>query len=111
MNWGASLDPKKELGAVAILLSYYGLLRMADLMKVTKKDVSYDVRERCWRVDFNHDRKRRNNGLTYLIPNDYNHIMQQYYIHLSDHDKKKQLHEPRFLRNWNVKAKMRIQNA
>ena len=111
MNWGASLDPKKELGAVAILLSYYGLLRMADLMKVTKKDVSYDVRERCWRVDFNHDRKRRNNGLTYLIPNDYNYIMQQYYIHLADHDKQKQLHEPRFLRNWNVKAKMRIQNA
>ena len=111
MNWEASQHQKKEMGAVAILIVYFGLLRMADLMKVKKKDVSYDVRERCWRVDFNHDRKRRNNGLIFFIPPDYNYLIQHYYISLSDHDPKKQLNEPRFLCNWNVKAKMRIQNV
>ena len=69
-----SEDYRKLLAAVTILIAYYGLLRMADRMKIIPKDVQYNKKEGYYQVVFNYKRKRRNQGLTYLIPSCYDII-------------------------------------
>ena len=77
-------DPRDYLKGVVIMLSYFGLLRMSDLLKVQKRDVSYDNNEKCWKVVFNYPRKRKNPGFTYLIPKQYNDYMKNYYLQCHD---------------------------
>ena len=95
---------------VALLVGYYGLLRMADMLKIKKKDVEFNKKEGCYQVVFNYKRKRKNAGLTYLIPACYNVIMKSYISQLKDMTSEKK-NKVRFLRNYNVKAKGRLQNA
>ena len=90
------------------MLSYYGLMRGADVMKIQKKDVNFNKRENCWEVTFNYVRKRVNPGFSYLIPMMYNDYMDKYYSQVIDipEDKwKNPLNPPRFIRNWNMKGK------
>ena len=105
----SSGDERDLLKSVTILLAYYGLLRMADLMKIKAKDVMYNKKERCYQVVFNYKRKRRNTGLTYLIPACYNVIMERYISQLRETKCKGK--NVRFLRNYNIKAHARLQNA
>ena len=107
-------DPRDYLKGVVIMLSYFGLLRMSDLLKVQKRDVSYDNVEKCWKVVFNYPRKRKNPGFTYLIPKQYNDYMKNYYLQCHDIPKCKTRnpnYPSRFVRNWNVKSKKRLQNC
>lgn len=109
-----SEDHRDFLKGIVIMLSYYGLMRGADVMKIQKKDVNFNKRENCWEVTFNYVRKRVNPGFSYLIPMMYNDYMDKYYSQVIDipEDKwKNPLNPPRFVRNWNVKGKKRIQNA
>ena len=62
-----------------IMLSYYGLLRLSDALKIRKEGVSFDKKDECWKVVFNYDRKRINYGFSYLIPSIYNKYMEILY--------------------------------
>ena len=101
-----SEDHRKLLAAVTILVAYYGLLRMADIMKIMPEDVIYNKKEGCYQVVFHHKRKHKNQEFTYFVPSCYNIIMKTYIDQFSVGNGK-----TRFLRNFNVKAQMRIQNA
>ena len=109
--YGNSDLPRSQLCAVTILISYYGLLRMNDVLKVKARDVSFNEKENCWEVKFDYQRKRRNEGMTYLIPPCYNKIMSRYIDQLADWDPKSNKPEPRFLRNMHAHSGTRIQNA
>ena len=112
LHFGKSANPRDNLMAIAILLCYYGLLRMNDLLKIEKKDVTYDEKMDCYVVEFNYIRKRQNLGLTYFIPPEYNSVMHRYHQSVADYDPSKHGKvPPRYLCNFNVKAQKRIQNA
>lgn len=111
MMYGYSKHPKLELMTVTICIVYYGLLYMNDLLEVKKRDVNYDEKEGCWKVQFNYAHKQENEGMTYLIPINYNNIIHKYYMSLTNYDKSKHQDKPYFLCNFNVKAKMQVPNA
>ena len=116
-NWSESFDPRLRMGAVHIMLSYYGLLRMGDAMKIRKEDVSFDTSQKCWKVTFNYERKRKNVGFSYLIPSQYNKYVEAYHNEVHDwtqkelSDRKKETEDFRFLRNFHTKGRTRLQNA
>ena len=64
-----------------------------------------------YEVSFIYQRKRFNSGFTYSIPKIYTHLITNYIKELAPYKPKKLEGEPRFLRNWNVRAKTRIQNT
>ena len=105
----SSGDERDLLKSVTILVAYYGLLRMADLLKIKAKGVIYNKKEGCYQVVFNYKRKRKNTGMTYLIPACYNVIMEKYISQLLDTKTNKK--KVRFLKNYNANAKARLQNA
>ena len=70
-----SNNPRQRLGAMHILLSYYGLLRMNDVLKIKSDDISYDKKDSCWKVTFNYQRKRKNEGFSFLILKIYTKIV------------------------------------
>ena len=93
---------------ITILVAYYGLLRKCDILKIMKKDVTFNEREKCYEVNFHYERKRKNAGLTYLIPQEYNSYMSRYIDELAE--PKPGAEEARFLRNWNKRSHKRHQN-
>ena len=97
------------LKSLTIIVAYYELLGMSDLLKIKAKDTMYNKKEGCYRVFFNYKRKRKNAGMTYLIPACYNLIMEKYVSQQMDTKTNKK--KVRFLRNYNIKAKARLQNA
>ena len=101
--------PKNFQRAITILLLYYGLLRVDDVLKIQVKDVKLN-KEGKFEISFFYQRKRFNNGFTYTIPAIYTHLITRYIKELKPQvpNQKKNL---RFLKNWNVRGKTRIQNA
>lgn len=108
VRYSESADPQQEVKAMTILVAYYGLLRKCDILKIMKKDVTFNERENCYEVNFPYERKRKNSGLTYLIPAEYNDYMSSYIETLVE--AKPGAVEARFLRNWNKRGCKRFQN-
>ena len=56
---------------------YYGLLCCSDVLKICYADAQFDKKGRI-EVSFDHARKRKNPGFTYLIPSLYGKLFQKY---------------------------------
>ena len=72
-----SEDPFHTTIGVGVSLMYYGLLRCSDVLKIRYADVQFDKKGRI-EVSFDHARKRKNPGFTYLIPSLYGKLFQKY---------------------------------
>ena len=84
---------------------------MNDVLKVKKQDVSFNKRENCGEVKFDYQCKRRNEGMTCLIPPCFNKSMSRYIDQLADWDPTSNKPEPCFLQNMHISSRIRIQNA
>jgi len=60
-----------------LMVMYYGLLRVCDSRKIEYKDVSHDKSGQVI-VQFEHTRKRKNEGFTYHIPSLYQGLFSRY---------------------------------
>ena len=72
-----SHDTEYTFLGVGVALMYYGLLRKSDVNKITIGDVSMDNKGRV-KIEFNHSRKRKNPGFSYLIPSIYKKLFLKY---------------------------------
>ena len=101
-----SNDPSETLLGVGVSLQYYGLLRSADLKNILIEDVEIQP---CGKitVTFDHGRKRRNEGFKFDIPSCYKPLFEKYLSEIKEDDPE----NSQFLKNFNKKSKMRIQNA
>ena len=102
-------NPKETLYGVCIAVMYYGLLRMAEAYLVQVKDVRIVGEEdyKKVQINFEYQRKRKNNGFTYYIPSIYLPLFRQYMSELQT----KKVKTTCFFQNWNVKARKRIQKS
>ena len=100
--WSESECHKERVRAMLVLLTYYGLLRQADILKTMRKDVMWNGSEKCYQVNFTYQRKRKSSGLTYYIPGEYSKYVERYIGALAD--KKGNKEESRFLRNMNERS-------
>ena len=99
-------DHKWLLAGVGTALLYYGLLRVVDLTKITIADVKKN-NEGKYQIKFEHERKRRNLGFTYVIPAIYTKMFDHYVDEIDNKSKT----SDRFMKNWNRRSKSRIQNC
>ena len=81
-HFGASKDPKDRLRAVTILLLYYGLLRVDDVLKIELEDIKMN-KDGKYEVNFIYQRKRFNIEFIYNIPKIYTHHITNYIKELS----------------------------
>ena len=102
-------DPKKTLIGICIAIMYYGLLRMNEAYLIQVEDVRIvgERDDKKIQVTFDHKRKRKNEGFTYYVPSVYLPLFQRYMTELQTKNVKTKC----FLRNWNVKARKRIQKS
>ena len=112
-HYTLSDDHHDRLAAMHIILSYFGLLRLSDVLKVQKKDLSWDRHDRCWKVTFEYSRKRKNPGFCFLIPKKWSAFVTSYFNEVDDIDYSPTDHKvpPRFLRNYHKVKMRRQQNA
>lgn len=80
---------------VTLALQYYGLLRVADVLKVQVKDVKV-VSNGTIKVEYNHMRKRVNPGFVFYVPGIYRKLFEVYMNQLDQLTKP----ESRFLKNF-----------
>ena len=99
-------DKKIFNACIGMMLMYYGLLRICDVKKITKQDVSLNA-DNKYEVRFEHARKRKNEGFTFIIPSIYTDYLDTYISELDPRDKVSQ----QFLKNWNCRSQCRIQNT
>ena len=97
---------------IAILLLYYGLLRIQDVEKITKDDVKYNEKDDVYEVHFMYKRKRLNAGLIYIIPQVYTTYMRDYINQIGTvaGDTEEEAKARKFLRNMNTKQGKRLNN-
>lgn len=98
--------PEDTLCGVTAAILYYGLLRCCDALEVLVEDVDIEPSGKAT-VQFNHSRKRINNGFCFWIPEVYQDLFDRYLLEL----KKEVDDKTRFLKNYNKRAKARIQNC
>ena len=96
--------PKELLAKVGIALLFFGMLRQGEVMKLKKGDVS--VGKTGVHVDFPYATKTRTTGFSYLIPK---YLMEAFKVYLGQVSAVPV--NERFLKNWSVKGKKRIQNC
>lgn len=99
-----SADEGDHLLGVGVALLYYGLLRISDVLKVQVENVTFD-QEKKTMVRFEHARKRKNPGFTFHVPARYYALFERYVSSLGPKA------AGRFLKNYNVQGKRRIQNT
>ncbi len=90
---------------VCLALQYYGLLRVADVLKVQVKDVTCE-KNGTIKVTYNHMRKRINPGFVFYIPAMYQQLFHTYMNQLDPNFKP----DSNFLKNYTEFEYKRINN-
>ena len=102
-------DTNLTLMGVGSALLYFGLLRSCDVLNINSDDVTLNEKEGKFEIRFEHMRKRKNSGFTYTLPQIYSPLFTRYMNELKDdHDNE---FGGRFLRNFNKKSSLRVQNT
>ena len=103
-----SNNPKHTVQGVAIALLYYGLLRINEVKKLTVDDITLKSNPKEIEIVYYHARKKRNEGFTYNVPVTFYDMFEKYIKQLCPDVIKSGMRQ--FLKNWNGRAKRRIQN-
>jgi len=91
---------------VTVSILYFGLLRCCDATKLEVDDVTIEESGRVV-INFEHARKQVNHGFKFYVPAVYENLFKKYLSQL----KKEKNGKTRFLKNWNMKSKTRVQNT
>ena len=108
MEFALKSEKKEDmLMGVGVALLYYGLMRCSDVLNIQIQDVSVGKMATPTVVNFDHGRKRRNEGYKFHVPFIYNDIFLKYDQELNVKSKA----NSRYLKNWVEKNHSRSQNA